>query len=126
MTSDVLDEDKITTVGSNTVHTVSMTSIAAEHITKQLEQRGKGLGIRVGITTSGCSGFAYVLEFVDEPDEHDHCFECHGVKLFIDPKSLVFLSGTELDIKQEGLNVGLVFNNPNKKGECGCGESFTV
>jgi iron-sulfur cluster assembly protein len=105
---------------------VSLTQPAAEHIAGQLVSRGKGLGIRLGVTTSGCSGMAYVLEFVDELQPEDQVFEDHGVKVVIDPKSMVYLEGTELDFVREGLNQGLQFRNPNVSGECGCGESFTV
>jgi iron-sulfur cluster assembly protein len=94
---------------------LTITEAAAQHVGSQLAARGKGLGIRVGVKTSGCSGMAYVLEFVD-----------YGVKVFIDPKSLVYLDGTELDFVKDGLNEGLQFRNPNVAGECGCGESFTV
>lgn len=105
---------------------LSVTEAAARHIRDQLQSRGRGEGIRVAVRTSGCSGMAYVLEFVDEPAQEDRIFEDHGVKVFVDPKSLVYIDGTELDFAQEGLNQGLRFNNPNVKGECGCGESFTV
>lgn len=105
---------------------ITITEAAAKHVAGQLSGRGKGLGIRLGVTTSGCSGMAYVLEFVDEQVEQDAVFENHGVKVFIDPKSLVYLDGTELDFVKEGLNEGLQFRNPNVAGECGCGESFTV
>lgn len=105
---------------------VSLTESAAKHVAGQLASRGKGLGIRLGVTTSGCSGMAYVLEFVDEPAAEDQVFEGHGVKVYIDPKSLTYLDGTELDFVKEGLNEGLQFRNPNVAGECGCGESFTV
>jgi iron-sulfur cluster assembly protein len=105
---------------------VSLTEAAANHVAGQLSSRGKGLGIRLGITTSGCSGMAYVLEFVDEQAPEDQVFEAHGVKVFIDPKSMVYLDGTELDYVREGLNEGLQFRNPNVSAECGCGESFTV
>lgn len=105
---------------------ISMTEGAADHVRKFLENRGKGAGIRVGIKTTGCSGFAYVLEFVDEVDSSDQVFESYGVKLFVDPKSLLHLDGTELDYTKEGLNEGFQFNNPNVKDTCGCGESFTV
>ena len=105
---------------------VSLTESAAKHVAGQLQSRGKGQGIRLGVTTSGCSGMAYVLEFVDEPGAEDQVFEAHGVKVFIDPKSLVYLEGTELDFVREGLNEGLQFRNPNVSAECGCGESFTV
>ena len=105
---------------------VSITEPAAKHIGKQLQARGKGLGIRLGVKTSGCSGMAYVLEFVDDAVTEDEKFHCYGVDVFVDPKSLVYLDGTELDFVKEGLNEGLQFNNPNVSGECGCGESFAV
>ena len=105
---------------------VSLTESAAMHIAGQLSSRGKGLGIRLGVRTSGCSGMAYVLEFVDEQVPEDQVFEEHGVKVFIDPKSMAYLEGTELDYVREGLNEGLQFRNPNVSAECGCGESFTV
>ena len=105
---------------------IRITESAAQHIRGQLGQRGKGEGIRVGVKTSGCSGMAYVLEFVDQPSPEDEVFEGFGVKVFVDPKSLVYIDGTELDFAKEGLNEGFRFNNPNVKGECGCGESFTV
>jgi iron-sulfur cluster assembly protein len=105
---------------------ISITQSAADHVAGQLASRGKGLGIRLGVTTSGCSGMAYVLEFVDEPQPEDHVFEDHGVKVYIDSKSMVYLDGTELDFVREGLNEGLQFRNPNVSAECGCGESFTV
>ena len=106
--------------------TVAVTEAAAGHVQRQLDARGRGEGIRIGVKTSGCSGLAYVLEFVDAPDPVDTLFEDHGVKLFIDPKSLVYLDGTIVDYAKEGLNEGLEFRNPNVAGECGCGESFTV
>ena len=105
---------------------ISMTEAAAKHVQRSLEGRGKGEGIRLGVRTTGCSGLAYVLEFVDELAAEDLVYESHGVKVIIDPKSLVYLDGTELDFTKEGLNEGFKFNNPNVKGECGCGESFTV
>jgi len=105
---------------------ITLSEAAAKHVASQLASRGKGLGIRLGVTTSGCSGMAYVLEFVDEPNDEDQVFEDYGVKVFIDPKSLVYLDGTELDFVREGLNEGLQFRNPNVSAECGCGESFTI
>ncbi len=105
---------------------ISVTSAAASHVAAQLESRGKGLGIRLGVKTSGCSGMAYVLEFVDTEAAEDMVFEEHGVKIYVDPKSLAYLDGTELDFVKEGLNEGLQFRNPNVAGECGCGESFSV
>lgn len=106
--------------------TISLTASAAEHVRAQLAERGHGAGIRLGVRNSGCSGLAYVLEFVDEQQPEDRIIEAHGVKLFVDEKSLVYLQGTELDLVKEGLNVGLKFNNPNVKAECGCGESFNI
>ena len=91
-----------------------------------MDNRGKGLGLRLGVKTTGCSGLAYVLEFVDELNADDEVFEDNGVKIIIDGKSLVYLDGTELDFAKEGLNEGFMFNNPNANGECGCGESFHV
>ncbi|AOE83735.1 Iron-binding protein IscA [compost metagenome] len=105
---------------------ISMTESAARHVQRSLEGRGKGEGIRLGVRTTGCSGLAYVLEFVDEVTSDDLVFESYGVKVIIDPKSLSYLDGTELDFVREGLNEGFKFNNPNVRGECGCGESFNV
>ncbi|MEZ5525593.1 MAG: iron-sulfur cluster assembly protein IscA [Pseudomonadales bacterium] len=105
---------------------ITMTDAAAEHVSKHLTQRGKGVGVRVGVRTSGCSGLAYVLEFVDQVEEGDQIFEDHGLKIVVDEKSLVYLDGTELDFVTEGLNEGFKFTNPNVTGECGCGESFNV
>jgi iron-sulfur cluster assembly protein len=105
---------------------ISMTPVAAQHIQRSLTARGKGEGIRLGVHTSGCSGMAYALEFVDEIASEDMVFESEGVKIIIDPKSLVYLEGTELDFVREGLNEGFKFNNPNARSECGCGESFSV
>jgi len=105
---------------------ITMTDAAAERVRDFLEKRGKGIGLRLGVRTSGCSGMAYVLEFVDEMDDSDVVFEDHGVKVIVDRKSLVYIDGTELDFAREGLNEGFKFNNPNVKDECGCGESFNV
>jgi iron-sulfur cluster assembly protein len=105
---------------------ITMSEAAAERVTRFLENRGSGLGVRLGVKTSGCSGMAYVLEFVDDTNEDDVVFEDHGVKVIVDQKSLVYLDGTQLDYGKEGLNEGFLFNNPNVKDECGCGESFTV
>lgn len=105
---------------------ILMTSAAANHVAGYLEKRGAGLGIRLGVRTSGCSGMAYVLEYVDDLNTEDQVFEFEGVKVVIDPKSLVYLEGTELDFVKEGLNEGFKFNNPNVRSECGCGESFNI
>jgi iron-sulfur cluster assembly protein len=105
---------------------VTMTERAATHVGKALSQRGKGVGLRLGVRTAGCSGMAYRLEYVDDLADDDSVFESHGVKIVVDPKSLAYLDGTELDFVREGLNEGFKFNNPNVKDECGCGESFHV
>jgi len=105
---------------------ITLTESAANHVLKFMEGRGKGLGIRLGVRTSGCSGMAYVLEFADESESDDVIFEDHGVKVLVDPKSMLYLDGTELDFTREGLNEGFKFNNPNVKDACGCGESFNV
>ena len=106
---------------------ISLTKTAAERVRAFLQNRGQGLGVRLAVKTSGCSGMAYVIEFVDELDEeNDVVFEDHGVKLIVDKKSLLYLDGTEVDYGREGLNEGFKFNNPNAKASCGCGESFTV
>ena len=105
---------------------VTLSESAARHVSNFIAKRGKGFGIRLGVKTSGCSGMAYKLEFVDATEDEDEVFESHGVKVVIDPKSLAYLDGTELDFVKEGLNEGFKFNNPNVRGECGCGESFNV
>jgi iron-sulfur cluster assembly protein len=105
---------------------ISMTAAAANHVAKFLANRGKGVGIRLGVRTSGCSGMAYVLEFADVLEADDLVFEDHGVKVIVDPKSMLYLDGTELDYTREGLNEGFKFRNPNVKDACGCGESFNV
>jgi iron-sulfur cluster assembly protein len=105
---------------------ITVTDAAAQRASSFLANRGHGLGLRLGVKTTGCSGLAYVLEFVDELNEDDSVFEHNGVKIIIDGKSLVYLDGTELDFAKEGLNEGFQFNNPNANGECGCGESFNV
>lgn len=105
---------------------ISITEKAASYIQKHLSARGQGSGIRLGIKPAGCSGFAYMLEYVDTPDEFDQKFESAGINIFVDQKSLTFLDGTELDFVRQGINEGFKFNNPNEKAKCGCGESFTV
>ncbi len=105
---------------------ITLSDAAAERVTRFLTNRGKGVGLRLGVKTSGCSGMAYVLEFVDEVTDEDQVFDDKGVKVIIDAKSLAYLDGTELDFVKEGLNEGFKFNNPNVKDACGCGESFTV
>jgi iron-sulfur cluster assembly protein len=105
---------------------ISLTPAAAAHVARFLAQRGKGVGVRLGVRTSGCSGMAYSLEFADALEPDDQIFEDQGIKVIVDPKSLVYLDGTQLDFVREGLNEGFRFNNPNAKHACGCGESFNV
>ncbi len=105
---------------------ITLTEAAADRVKEFLDNRGKGVGLRLGVRTTGCSGMAYVIEFVDEIAVDDVVFEDHGVKVIVSPKSLVYLNGTELDYAREGLNEGFQFNNPNVKDQCGCGESFNV
>ena len=105
---------------------VTLTEAAARHVTRYLTKRGKGVGVRLGVKTTGCSGLAYQLEYVDELADEDLVFEGHGVKVLVDPKSLAYLDGTELDVVREGLNEGFRFNNPRERDKCGCGESFRV
>lgn len=107
---------------------VSLTKDAGNQIKSALVDRGRGIGIRIGVETVGCSGLSYRMEFVDNVEQTDEIFslnEC-DFSVVIDKKSLVYLDGIELDYKQEGINQGFVFNNPNAKGTCGCGESFTI
>ena len=105
---------------------ITLTEAAARHVNRYLTRRGKGLGVRLGVKTTGCSGLAYKLEYVHESEPEDIVFENHGVKWLIDPKSLAYIDGTELDFVREGLNEGFKFNDPNGRDRCGCVESFRV
>ena len=105
---------------------ITLTESAAKHVATYLQRRGKGIGLRLGVKTTGCSGLAYKLEYADDPLPEDVAFESHGVRVLVDPRSLSYIDGTELDFVREGLNEGFRFNNPNIKSECGCGESFKV
>lgn len=105
---------------------ITLTQQAADHISRHLQKRGSGLGLRLGVRTTGCSGLAYQVDYVDEAQADDQVVEQLGVKVFVDPKSLPFLEGIQLDYAREGLNEGFRFTNPNEKASCGCGESFTV
>ena len=105
---------------------ISLTEAAAGQIRSHLEKRGHGLGLRLEVKTTGCSGMAYVLEFADDVEDDDQVFEDKGVKVVISPKSLAYLDGSELDYGREGLNEGFRFSNPNEKARCGCGESFSI
>jgi iron-sulfur cluster assembly protein len=105
---------------------ITLTAAAAERVRTFIDKRGNGVGLRLAVKTTGCSGMAYVMEFADQVEDDDVVFEDQGVKVLINPKSLVYLDGTELDYAKEGLNEGFKFNNPNVKDMCGCGESFNV
>jgi len=105
---------------------ITLTEKAATHITRYIERRGKGIGLRFGVRTTGCSGLAYKLEYVDAGEPDDNVFISHGVKVFVDPKSMPYIDGTELDYAREGLNEGFKFFNPNVQDACGCGDSFKV
>ena len=105
---------------------ITLTEAAAERVKSFMQQRGKGVGLRLAVKTTGCSGMAYVMEYADAIEDDDVVFDDQGVKVLVSPKSLVYLDGTELDYAKEGLNEGFKFNNPNVKDMCGCGESFNV
>jgi len=105
---------------------ITLTEKAANKVKTQLKNRGSGLGIRAGVRTTGCSGLAYTIEFVDVPNSEDLSFVSHGVHVFVDPKSMAYLEGVEMDWVRNGLNEGFDFQNPNERDRCGCGESFRV
>lgn len=105
---------------------ISLTQSAAERVHKYLEARGKGVGLRLGITKTGCSGYSYVVNYADDVAESDVVFEDKGVKVVVDPQALELIDGTEVDFIKNGLNEAFSFRNPNVTGECGCGESFNV
>jgi iron-sulfur cluster assembly protein len=105
---------------------VSLTEKAAFQIKKQLEKRGKGIGLKLGIKKSGCSGYAYTLDYSDAIEAEDSVFEEFGVKVIVQQNDLPFVNGIQLDYRKEGINEAFQFNNPNVTGSCGCGESFTV
>jgi iron-sulfur cluster assembly protein len=105
---------------------LTLTDKAARKIQQVIVKRGKGTGIRLGVKTTGCSGLAYVLEYVDAAQDEDLCIDCKECKLFVDPKSCAYLQGMEIDYVREGLNEGFKFNNPNERDRCGCGESFRI
>ena len=105
---------------------VTLTDAAARHVSRYIAKRGKGIGIRLGVRTTGCSGLAYKLEYADDAAPEDVVFEDNGVKVLVDPKSMAYIDGTQLDFVREGLNEGVKFSNPNERDRCGCGESFRV
>jgi len=106
--------------------TVSLTQSAADRVRSFLEDRGRGVGLRLGVKKTGCSGFAYVVNYADEVGTADVVFEDRGVRVIVDAESLRFVDGTEIDFVRQGLNEAFKFRNPNVRGECGCGESFNV
>lgn len=105
---------------------INLSNTAIDRIKSQLKNRGSGVGIRIGVKTTGCSGFSYILEFVDTPDPDDNEYKFDNFSIFVDSKSLVYISGLEIDYKKVDLNEGFEFVNPNEKARCGCGESFTI
>ena len=105
---------------------ISLTPSAAERVRTYLDKRGKGVGLRLGVTQTGCSGYSYVINYAEAIDESDVVFEDKGVKVVVDPDALPLIDGTEVDFVKNGLNEAFSFRNPNIKGECGCGESFNV
>ncbi len=105
---------------------ISLTSAAADRVRSFLGRRGHGVGLRLSVKKTGCSGFAYVVNYADEVGNDDIVFEDQGVKVIVDRDSLGYIDGTEVDFVKQGLNEAFRFRNPNVKGECGCGESFTV
>jgi iron-sulfur cluster assembly protein len=105
---------------------ITLTLAAAERVKNFIASRGKGLGLRLGVRKTGCSGFAYVINYADDSAASDLVFEDRGIKVFVDPESLPLINGTTVDFVKQGLNEAFRFHNPNIKGECGCGESFNV
>ncbi len=105
---------------------ISLTQSAADRVQQFLQARGAGIGLRLGVRKTGCSGFAYVINYAEQSEPEDHVFEDRGVKVFVDPASLSLIDGTEVDFVKQGLNEAFRFRNPDVKGECGCGESFNV
>ena len=105
---------------------VTLSEAAARHVSRYIARRGKGVGVRLGVKTTGCSGLAYKLEYADEQAPEDIVFESNGVRVLVDPKSMAYIDGTQLDFVREGLNEGFRFSNPNERDKCGCGESFRV
>jgi iron-sulfur cluster assembly protein len=105
---------------------ITLTDTAASKIKQVISRRGHGEGIRLGVKTTGCSGLAYVFEYVDTPTVEDQVIDCAGCKIFVDPKSCVYLQGMTVDYVKNGLNEGFEFQNPNERDKCGCGQSFRI
>jgi iron-sulfur cluster assembly protein len=105
---------------------IQLTELAAKKVLKHIEKRGQGIGIMIGVRTTGCSGLAYKLEYVDQTDNDVIKYESHGVNVFVSPKDTPYINGLTMDYKRQGLNEGFEFINPNETARCGCGESFRV
>jgi iron-sulfur cluster assembly protein len=105
---------------------ISLTELAAKKVKHQLDRRGRGLGIKIGVKTTGCSGLAYTLEYIDRDGEEFEVYESYGVKVYVDARSLPYISGMTMDWQKKGLNEGFEFINSKEKDRCGCGESFRV
>ena len=105
---------------------INVTETASRKIQQNLQRRGKGIGIRLGTRTTGCSGLAYVLEYVDQPDATDQVFDIDTFKIVVDPKSLPIIDGITVDYVRQGLNEGFEFINDRERDRCGCGESFRI
>jgi iron-sulfur cluster assembly protein len=105
---------------------INLTDIASKKVQQTLAKRGKGLGIRIGVKTTGCSGLAYVLEYVDQSNPDDIIIDCKGCNIYVDPKSCAYVQGMTIDFVRNGLNEGFEFKNPNERDRCGCGESFRI
>ncbi len=120
------DSVQIENNDSQTPINITVSDVAKNRMKTFLANRGEGIGIRLGVQTAGCSGMAYVIEFVDELEEGDQLIDIGGVKVIIGAKAALYLNGIKVDYQKHGLNEGFKFENPNAKGECGCGESFTV
>ena len=105
---------------------ISLTEAAADRVSKYLEARGNGVGLRLGVTKTGCSGYSYVINYAEEIGNDDVVFEDRGVKIVVDPEALELIDGTQVDFVKSGLNEAFSFKNPNVTGECGCGESFNI
>jgi len=105
---------------------ITLTESAAERVRNYLQERGSGIGLRLGIKKTGCSGFAYVINYADQVQPDDVVFEDGGITVVVDPDALEYIDGTQVDFIKEGLNEAFKFRNPNASGECGCGESFSV
>ena len=105
---------------------ITLTAAAAERVRRFLDSRGSGIGLRIAVKSTGCSGYMYLVDYADSVGDEDNVYDTNGVKVIVDTKSLPLVDGTEVDFAKQGLSEGFRFNNPNVKGECGCGESFAI